>query len=108
MTSKPFPTYRRAAINCLLTLLTGLICAGLLTAAALVPAPPVLLPFIVGVCVAVPMLAAWEASVSVAVLRNRGRSGAPGGSPGRLDGGAVRRLRRQLDQLPEIRHPLGL
>jgi hypothetical protein len=82
-------------------LLTRLVCAlavatsaGLFTAAALVPAPPVVLPLVVAVCIGFPMLAAWELSAT------RGR--AP------LDSRALARLRRHLDELPETRHPLGL
>jgi len=93
MASRALPTYRRAAVDCALTVVTGLICVALLSAAALVPAPPGLLPVIVAVCVGVPMVAAWRSSVSLAALRA---------------GREVRKLRRELDQLPEIRHPLGL
>jgi hypothetical protein len=82
-------------------LLTRLVCAlavvtsgGLFTAAALVPAPPVVLPLVVAVCIGLPMLAAWELSAA------RGRTP--------LDSRALARLRRHLDELPETRHPLGL
>jgi hypothetical protein len=82
-------------------LLTRLVCAlavvtsaGLFMAAALVPAPPVVLPLVVAVCIGFPMLAAWEMSAT------RGQTP--------LDAHALARLRCQLDELPETRHPLGL
>ena len=68
--------------------LTALLCVGLLTAAALAPAPPPALALIIPLCVAVPMLAVWQATVAVA-------------SP-------VYELRRELALLPETHHPLGL
>ena len=74
-------------------------CAGLMTAAALVPAPPLVLPFIVAVCVLYPMLAAWEASPALAVLRQRWLRS-------RVDERALGDFRRELDGLPEIGHPL--
>jgi hypothetical protein len=103
MVSGTAPTYRKAVLDCALTLLTGLICAGLLTAAALVPAPSGLLPFIIAVCVALPMVSAWRSSISLAVLGRRLSGGA-----GRSNARAVRELRQQLDRLPEVHHPLGL
>jgi hypothetical protein len=63
---------------------------GLFGAAALVPAPPAVLPLLAVVCIGGPMLAAWELRASLTVLR------------------AVAAMRRSLDKLPETRHPLGL
>jgi len=65
-------------------------CAGLITAAVLVPAPAVVLPLIVLVCVAGPIVSTLEAARALAVLR-----------------GPTAELRRELDRLPETRHPLG-
>jgi hypothetical protein len=107
MISRRLPSQRQVILRCGLTGLTALVCACLLGAAALVPAPPAALPFVIVACVGCPMLAAWEASLSVAVLR-RTSSNADDASPGLLDSRALRRLRRELDQLPETRHPLGL
>jgi hypothetical protein len=107
MTSRPLPSHWQAILRCALTALTAVVCACLLGAAALVPAPPAVLPFIIAACVGCPMLAAWESSLSVAVLR-RTSSNADDASAGLLDSRAVRRLRRELAQLPETRHPLGL
>jgi hypothetical protein len=103
MVSGAPPSYRKAVFDCALTLLTGLVCAGLLTAAALVPAPSGLLPFIIAVSVAVPMVSAWRSSASLGVLGRR-----LFGAASRSNAEAVRELRRQLDRLPEVRHPLGL
>jgi hypothetical protein len=109
VTSRRLPTHHQATLRCALTALTAIFCAGLVGAAAVVPAPPAVLPFIIGVCVGCPMLAAWEASFSVAVLRSTSSAGhAADASRALLDSRALRKLRRQLDHLPETRHPLGL
>lgn len=65
-------------------------CAGLIAAAVLVPAPPVVLPFVVLVCVAGPMAATFELARVLALLRE-----------------PAAQLRRELDRLPETPHPLG-
>jgi hypothetical protein len=75
--------------------MTVIACAGLFAAAALVPAPADVLPLVVAVCIAGPMVAAWELRGAVATLR-RG-----------MDRDAVAALRRHLERLPETRHPLG-
>jgi hypothetical protein len=100
MISRPPPTYRQAIATCVFTALSALACAALLSAAALVPAPRPALPFVIAVCVVYPMLAALRSSSSLAVLRHR--------LPRRrLDARAIGQLRRELDRLPEIGHPLG-
>lgn len=96
---RPLPTYRQAIATCALTALTALAWVGLLSAAALVPAPPPLLLFIVGVGVLLPMLAAWQSFPALAVLRHRWPRR-------RLDERALGELRRDLDRLPETGHPL--
>jgi len=73
--------------------------AALFTAAALVPAPPAVLPLVVAVCIGGPMVAAWEMR---SMLGRTRRPRAP------LDRRAVARMRRALDELPETKHPLGL
>ncbi len=65
-------------------------CGGLITAAALVPAPPVVVPLVVLVCVACPMAATFELARALAILR-----------------GPAAELRRELDRLPETPHPHG-
>jgi len=84
---------------CVFSALAVVVSAGLFSAAALVPAPPAVLPLVVAVCVGAPMLAAWELRHSVGALR---RGTAP------LDSTAIITLRRHLDSLPETQHPLGL
>ena len=76
-------------------------CATLLTAAALVPAPPAVLPLLVIIGIGCPMVAAYELPRALAGLRRPMRSRA-------VDSRALAALRRQLDALPETQHPLGL
>jgi hypothetical protein len=90
---------RQAILMCVFSALAVVVSAGLFSAAALVPAPPAVLPLVVAVCVGAPMLAAWELRHSVGALR---RGTAP------LDSTAIITLRRHLDSLPETQHPLGL
>jgi len=71
----------------------------LLAAAALVPAPPVVLPLLAAVCIGSSMVAGHELPAAIAGLRRTRR--AP------LDRDALDTLRGQLDQLPETQHPLG-
>jgi hypothetical protein len=99
-------TRRQAVLLCVYVALTALMCAGLLSAAALVPAPPVVLPFLVVVGVGCPMVAACELPAAIAGLRATRRTGRE--RPRALDEGALETLRRQLDGLPETRHPLDL
>jgi len=75
--------------------MTVLISAGLLSVAVLVPAPPVVLAFIVALGVACPMAGAWQLPASITALRSTGKHG------------AITELRRYLDKLPEVEHPLG-
>jgi hypothetical protein len=93
------PARRQAILMCVFSALAVVVSAGLFSAAALVPAPPAVLPLVVAVCVGAPMLAAWELRHSVGALR---RGTAP------LDSTAIITLRRHLDSLPETQHPLGL
>jgi hypothetical protein len=79
---------------------TVLVAAGLLTAAALAPAPLPAIPFLILVCIACPMAAAFELPGAVAVLRRERRHG--------REVRAYASLRRQLDAPPEREHPLGL
>jgi hypothetical protein len=98
----PTPTRRRALLRCAFVAITALLCAGLLCAAALVPAPPAVLPLLVVVCIGSPMAAACELPGAIDALRR----GSGGVRP--LDARALEALRRQLDGLPETQHPLGL
>jgi hypothetical protein len=101
MTRQALRTRRRAIASCAFVAVTAVMCAGLLSAAALVPAPPAILPFLVIICIGCPMAAACELPDAIARLR--------GTRPPRgLDSRALAALRRQLDSLPETEHPLGL
>ena len=81
---------RRLALSCASVVLSAIVCAGLVTAAALVPAPPAILPLLILACVATPMAATFELGRSLAAVRDPGAE-----------------LRRELDRLPETPHPLG-
>jgi hypothetical protein len=96
------PTGRRSVLHRAYAVLTALACAGLLLAAALVPAPPVVLPLVAAVCIGCPMAAAYELAGTI-----DGRRPGPG-AVRPLDAASLHALRRQLDALPETRHPLGL
>jgi hypothetical protein len=74
-----------------------LVCAALLGAAALAPAPAEVLPLVIAACLACPMIAVFELAGSMAELR--------GARPS--DHEALNKLRRQLRRLPETKHPLG-
>ena len=93
------PARRQAILTCVFSALAVVVSAGLLSAAALVPAPPAVLPLLACVCIGAPMLAAWELRPNVGALR-RGRSP--------RDTRALASMRRFLDDLPETQHPLGL
>jgi hypothetical protein len=84
---------------CVFVALTTLTCAGLVSAAVLVPAPPVVVPFLVATCIGCPMGAALELPASIAALRAvcTGR-----------DARLLADLRRDLRRLPETQHPLDL
>ena len=102
MMSRPIPTRRHAVLTCAFVVLTALMCAGLVTAAVLVPAPPAVVPLIVATCIGCPMLAALELPALVAALRAGRTSGYAQGARLLAD------MRRYLQQLPETQHPLDL
>jgi len=79
---------RRLAFAWAFAALTTLVCSGLLAAAVLVPAPVVVLPLVILACLGCPMAAAYELALTLA-----------------RDPAAE--LRRDLERLPETRHPLG-
>lgn len=82
---------RRAILVGLLAAFAALVCAALLAAAVLVPAPTAVLPLVIAACLGCPMAAAYRLSRAVAAMREP-----------HLE------LRRELDRLPETPHPLGL
>jgi hypothetical protein len=98
MTPKALHTRAQALAQCAFVAVTAFVCAGLLGAAVLVPAPPVVLPFILLVGIGCPMVAACGLPAAIASLRGRPR----------MDSRTLQALRRQLDSLPETQHPLGL
>jgi hypothetical protein len=90
---------RQALLLCAFAAVTVLVCAGLLTLAA-VAAPPVVLPLVIAVCVGCPVAAGYDARGAVRTCRR---------APAHLcDPTPLETLRRQLADLPETPHPLGL
>ena len=83
---------REAIARIAFALLVVLACAGLVSAAALVPAPPLVLPLIAIVSIGGPMTVTPELQAGIAALR-RQRD-------------AIAELRRNLAELPETAHPL--
>jgi hypothetical protein len=100
MSARQVTSRGQAIIVCAIVVATGLICAALVSAAALVPAPPAVLPLISAVCVGCPFAAGGELRHSIRVLRD------PRLRP--LRRRHLVRLRHDLDRLPETDHPLGL
>ena len=80
-----------AGLFCTAFILAG--CAGLIAAAVVLAAPPAVLPLLVLVCIAGPMLAAFELARLAPALH---------------DVRHLARHRRALEALPETEHPLGL
>jgi hypothetical protein len=100
MSSSPLPTRGQALFVCATLALTVLACAGLLFAAALVPAPPAVLPFVVLVCIGFPIAASWDLRPSLAILRRSG-----GLTRRRSNARLLAEMRAYLAQLPETPHP---
>jgi hypothetical protein len=87
-------THRQALANLVLVAFSLLASAGLITAAALAPAPAAVQPILAVTCIAFSCAMTLHAPASLAVLR--------------ASRDALGRMRRQLDALPEAEHPLGL
>jgi hypothetical protein len=85
-------TRRQAIARIAFAVLVALSCAGLVSAAALVPAPPAVLPLVAIVSVGGPMAVTGELHAGIKALQRRRR--------------ALAMLRRHLAQLPETAHPL--
>jgi hypothetical protein len=94
------PSKRRRVLVHVVTAATIAVCAGLLTAAVLVPAPLPVIPLVAAVTVGLPVTAAYE--------RSRPHLGARAAARRVMRRRDLRRLRRQLRDLPETRHPLDL
>lgn len=101
MSSTSVPTRSQVLLVCVAVVVTVLVCGGLLAAAALVPAPTVVLPFIVVSCVGLPTIASLELRRSLLGLRS-----GVGQWPRRTDAQLLAEMRRYLEQLPETPHPL--
>lgn len=91
------PTRARAGLVLLAALLTALSSAAVCAVAILAPAPAAAVPLVAIICVGCPMFAGWEVPLAVASLQTN-----------RAGGKAMARLRQNLEQLPEVEHPLGL
>jgi len=84
---------RLVLIVALVTVLSSMaVCA----AAILAPAPAPVVPLVVAICVGAPLFAAWDAPGALARVRAE-----------RSHRSALAKLRRTLEQLPEVEHPLG-
>src|SRR4051794_1454776 len=90
------PARPRAALGFLSGAVTGFVCAGLMPAVVVVRTPPAALGAVVLVCIALLLGAGSALARSADFGRTR-----------RLERRALAELRRQLDALPETRHPLG-
>jgi hypothetical protein len=88
------------SIVLLAAIVTALISAAVCVAAILAPAPAAAAPLVVAISIGCPVFAAWDVPVALASLRadRAVRSGKK----------ALATLRRNLEQLPETEHPLGL
>ena len=85
-------TRGQAIAHIVFAVVVALACAGLVSAAALVPAPPAVLPLIAIVSVGGPMTVSFELRDAVTALRRQRR--------------AMALFRRNLAELPETAHPL--
>jgi len=104
--TRSLPNPRQAKLACAFAATIALVCGGLIVAAAVVPAPAGVLPLVAAVGIGLPVVAAWDVPVSVAVLRAVGGQRREG-PRGVLDARALAELRRDLDRIPEADHPLG-
>jgi hypothetical protein len=91
-------TRREATAACLFAAVAALCSASLFAAAVLMHPPVVVIPLLVIVCVGSPVYGTWQLPHAIAALR-AGR--------GATDRRAIASLRRSLDRLPEVEHPLG-
>jgi hypothetical protein len=93
----PF-TRREATAACVFAAIAALCSASLFAAAVLMHPPAVVIPLLVIVCVGSPVYGTWRLPDAIEVLR------AERGDSHRR---AITSLRRSLDRLPEVEHPLG-
>ena len=91
------PPRRQAYATLLLTAATVMASAALMTVVALEHPPVAVLPLVILACIGCPLVMAWSVPTAIAVLRATA-----------FDTRAVSAMRRSLDRLPEVDHPLGL
>jgi hypothetical protein len=96
LTGPRFGSRVRRRLVLIVALVTVLSSMAVCAVAILVPAPAPVVPLVVAVCVGGPLFAAWEAPSALAGVRAE-----------RVHRRALSSLRRGLDQLPEVEHPLG-
>lgn len=84
---------------CANALITALACCGLCIGAMLAHAPATVSPLIAACCVGMPLYAGWQLPTAFSVLRVKA-------DPDEQT--VLAELRRGLDRLPEVDHPLGL
>jgi hypothetical protein len=88
-------TRRQPRLSLLVAALAVLSSLAIYTAAILAHAPAAAVPVVAVVCVGCPMFASWEMPIALSSLRaQRGQE-------------AMATLRKSLDKLPEVEHPLG-
>ena len=91
-------TRREATAACVFAAVAALCSASLFAAAVLMHPPVVVIPLLLIVCVGSPVYGTWQLPHAIAALR-AGRS--------ESHRRAIASLRRSLDRLPEVEHPLG-
>jgi hypothetical protein len=91
------PTFGQALLLCAFAVLTALVSGALLVLAIATSAAA--LPLLVAVCIGLPLAAGWELPTAIRTIHR---------SRPKRERAALERLRRQLAELPETRHPLDL
>jgi hypothetical protein len=93
------PTRPQAFLLCTLVALTAVISGGLLTLAVLKSVPIAALPLLVFACIGCSMAGGCELPRAIRAIRHLRMAA--------FDRASLKAMRRQLDELPETRHPLG-
>lgn len=96
VTGAQFRSSLRPLLKLIVAFVTAVSSMAFCAAAILVPAPAAVVPLVVTVCIGAPLFASWEAPGALAWMRTE-----------RSHRSALTKLRRALDQLPEVEHPLG-
>jgi hypothetical protein len=93
--TRQFKTRLQPRLVLVVAVVTAVVSMAVCAAAILVPAPAPAVPLVVVVCVGAPLFAGWEAPGALAWVRAE-----------RSHRRALAGLRRTLEQLPEVEHPL--